>query len=63
MAKVEKKATEKKKRGKYDEKLQVKEDSFMNLIAASMNHPNKVSEDNRTDLEKKVDIANNKKKS
>jgi hypothetical protein len=48
-------------RGKYDEKLQVK-GSFMDLIGASMKHADKVSADKRSELEKKVDAMNNKKK-
>jgi len=43
MAKVEKKATARKKRGKYDEKLQVKEGSFLEIIQASMKHVNEHS--------------------
>jgi len=43
MAKTEKKAPEKKKRGKYDEKLQVKEGSFLDIMQASMKHADKHS--------------------
>ena len=37
MAKAEKKATDKKKRGKYDEKLQVN-GSFMDIMKAAVKH-------------------------
>ena len=40
MAKAEKKKVVRKKRGQYDEKLQVKEGSFLEIIQASMKHAN-----------------------
>ena len=43
MTKSEKKPPEKKKRGKYDEKLQVKEGSFLDIMQASMKHADKHS--------------------
>lgn len=43
MAKAAKKAPAKKKRGNYDEKLQVKEGSFLDIIKASMKHANEHS--------------------
>ena len=43
MAKEEKKPAEKKKRGKYDEKLQVKQGSFLDIMQASMKHADKHS--------------------
>jgi len=38
MAKAPKKATDKKKRGEYEEPLKVKEGSFLDIIQASMKH-------------------------
>ncbi len=46
MAKAVKPKQASKKRGKYDEKLQVT-GSFMDLIAASVKHADKVSEEKR----------------
>lgn len=46
MAKAVKPKQTTKKRGKYDEKLQVN-GSFMDLIDTSMKHADKVSEDKR----------------
>jgi hypothetical protein len=40
MAKSTKTKGTSKKRGKYDDKLQVKEGSFMDIINASMKHAN-----------------------
>jgi len=48
MAKAEKKATEKKKRGKYDEKLAVK-GTFMDIIGAAVKHADKNSKAKKKD--------------
>ena len=64
MAKAEKKKEDRKKRGKYDEKIAVK-GNFLDIMQSAAKNANDKSatpkEDTRTDLEKKVDESNNKR--
>jgi len=61
MAKAEKKATERNKLVKYDEKLTVK-GSIMDIMNAAMMQAKRKELERKVDLENKVDAANARKK-